>query len=108
MSASVTVIAFGTFDLFHYGHLRILQRAAELGDRLVVGVSSDALNKAKKDVSPVYPQDHRKQIVEAIRWVNEAFIEESLELKAAYIKQYNADLHQCYQAHSQPKESFQY
>ena len=39
-----TVITFGTYDLFHYGHLRIIQRARELGDRLVVGVSSDALN----------------------------------------------------------------
>ena len=39
-----TVITFGTYDLFHYGHLRIIQRARQLGDRLVVGVSSDALN----------------------------------------------------------------
>ena len=36
-----TVITFGTYDLFHYGHLRIIQRAKALGDRLVVGVSSD-------------------------------------------------------------------
>ncbi|EAJ0249177.1 glycerol-3-phosphate cytidylyltransferase, partial [Campylobacter coli] len=42
------VITFGTFDLFHYGHLRILERASELGDRLIVGVSSDMLNFSKK------------------------------------------------------------
>ena len=42
-----TVITFGTYDLFHYGHLRIIQRARQLGDRLVVGVSSDALNYSK-------------------------------------------------------------
>ena len=43
-----TVITFGTFDVFHVGHLRVLERARELGDRLVVGVSADALNFSKK------------------------------------------------------------
>ena len=43
-----TVITFGTFDVFHVGHLRLLQRARTLGERLLVGVSSDALNIAKK------------------------------------------------------------
>lgn len=43
-----TIITFGTFDVFHIGHLRILQRAGQLGDRLIVGISSDALNMQKK------------------------------------------------------------
>ncbi|WP_254990533.1 adenylyltransferase/cytidyltransferase family protein [Campylobacter jejuni] len=47
------VITFGTFDLFHYGHLRILERAASLGDKLIVGVSSDSLNFAKKHRYPI-------------------------------------------------------
>ena len=46
-----TVITFGTFDVFHVGHLRLLQRARKLGERLLVGVSSDALNIAKKALS---------------------------------------------------------
>ena len=87
-----TVITFGTFDLFHYGHLRILERGAQLGDRLVVGVSSDALNFTKKGEYPVYPQDQRRAIVESIRYVDGTFIEESLEKKADYIKQHGADL----------------
>jgi choline-phosphate cytidylyltransferase len=44
---SKTVITFGTFDVFHDGHLRVIERAAALGDRLVVGVSADALNERK-------------------------------------------------------------
>ena len=46
-----TVITFGTFDVFHVGHLRIIERAASYGDRLVVGVSADALNQEDKLVS---------------------------------------------------------
>lgn len=42
------IITFGTFDVFHIGHLRILQRARQLGERLIVGISSDALNIQKK------------------------------------------------------------
>lgn len=57
-----TVITFGTFDVFHVGHLRLLQRARTLGERLLVGVSSDALNIAKKGRAPVYHQDDRMSI----------------------------------------------
>ena len=46
------VVTFGTYDLFHVGHLNILQRAKDLGDRLVVGVSSDELNFRKKQIRP--------------------------------------------------------
>ena len=81
-----TVITFGTFDLFHFGHLRILLRAAALGDSLVVGVSSDGLNRKKKQVTPEYPEFHRLEIVDSV------FIEESLELKRDYLIRYNADL----------------
>ena len=87
-----TVITFGTFDLFHYGHLRILERAATLGDKLIVGVSSDALNYSKKKAYPIYPEEQRRRIVEAIQHVDFAFIEESLEMKASYIREYRADL----------------
>ena len=51
-----TVITFGTFDVFHVGHLRVIERAAALGDRLVVGVSADALNLRKKGREPVFSQ----------------------------------------------------
>lgn len=86
------VITFGTFDVFHLGHLKILQRAAELGDYLVVGVSSDALNTTKKGSPPVYSEHERREIVAALRCVDETFFEESLELKGDYIKEFAADV----------------
>jgi glycerol-3-phosphate cytidylyltransferase len=80
-----TVITFGTFDVFHVGHLRILERARELGDRLVVGVSTDELNFRKKGTWPVFPQAERMRIVAALRVVDGVFYEESLEQKREYI-----------------------
>ena len=87
-----TVITFGTFDVFHVGHLRIIERAAEYGDRLVVGVSADELNKRKKNREPVFSQDERMAIVAALKPVDEVFVEESLELKREYIQKYAADV----------------
>ena len=87
-----TVITFGTFDVFHVGHIRVLQRAAALGDKLVVGVSADALNIAKKGRAPVYSQDERMEIVASLRVVDEVFVEESLELKRDYIVEHGADV----------------
>jgi glycerol-3-phosphate cytidylyltransferase len=87
-----TVITFGTFDVFHVGHLRVIERAASLGDRLVVGVSADALNERKKGRSPVFSQSERLAIVAALKPVDEVFIEESLELKRDYIQKYAADV----------------
>ena len=87
-----TVITFGTFDLFHVGHLRLLQRAEAYGGRLVVGVSSDDLNVKKKTKLPIIPQNNRVEIIKGISGVDEVFLEESLELKPAYIQQYDADI----------------
>jgi choline-phosphate cytidylyltransferase len=89
---STTVITFGTFDVFHVGHLRVIQRAAALGDRLVVGVSADALNLRKKGRSPVFSQDERMEIVAALKPVDAVFVEESLELKRDYILEHGADV----------------
>jgi glycerol-3-phosphate cytidylyltransferase len=87
-----TVITFGTFDVFHVGHLRVIERAASLGDRLVVGVSADALNERKKGRSPVYSQAERMEIVAALRAVDEVFLEESLEQKRDYVVEHGADV----------------
>jgi glycerol-3-phosphate cytidylyltransferase len=86
-----TVITFGTFDVLHIGHLRILERAREHGDRLVVGVSSDALNMSKKGRNPIFSETERA-LIQALEVVDEVFIEESLELKAQYVQKYAADL----------------
>ncbi|MBN3262230.1 adenylyltransferase/cytidyltransferase family protein [Pectobacterium brasiliense] len=87
-----TVITFGTFDLFHIGHLNIIERASKLGDRLVVGVSADDLNIVKGKGIPVIPQNERLAIIKALYCVGEVFLEESLDLKSEYIVNYKADL----------------
>lgn len=86
------IITFGTFDVFHVGHLRLLERAKAFGDYLIVGVSTDQLNVDKKGREPVYAQTERYEIVNALKCVNEVFFEESLELKANYIKESGATL----------------
>lgn len=86
------VITFGTFDVFHVGHLRILERAAKLGEMLIVGVSTDALNMTKKGKPTIYSQEERMQIVAALQCVDEVFPEESLELKCDYVTKYCADV----------------
>jgi glycerol-3-phosphate cytidylyltransferase len=86
------VITFGTFDVFHVGHLRILERAHSHGDRLIVGVSTDQLNIEKKGRPPVYSQQERSEIIGALKCVDEVFFEESLELKGEYIRRYQADV----------------
>ena len=86
------VITFGTFDLFHVGHLRILERARALGTSLSVGVSSDELNQQKKGKTPVCSLEDRMAILRALRCVDEVFVEHALELKAQYIQEQAADI----------------
>lgn len=86
------VITFGTFDLFHIGHLNMLNRCKEYGETLIVGVSTDDLNYFKKSRYPVIGQNNRIEIIKNIKVVNDVFFEESLELKEDYIKKYKADI----------------
>jgi len=86
------IITFGTFDILHYGHIRILQRARQMGTSLVVGVSSDALNEKKKGRKPVYSEFERMAIIGELKCVDEVFLEESLEQKRDYILQHKADV----------------
>jgi glycerol-3-phosphate cytidylyltransferase len=86
------IITFGTFDVFHIGHLRILERARAMGDYLTVGVSTDQMNFDKKGRYPVYTQEERWEIVAALRCVDEVFWEESMDLKRHYLQTYHADI----------------
>ncbi len=86
------IMTFGTFDLFHIGHLNILQRAAKLGDKLIVGVSTDNLSLLKKKRLPIYNQNQRKEIIGNLRFVDSVFFEESLELKREYLLKYKVDI----------------
>ena len=90
--AARTVITFGTFDVLHVGHVRVLNRAAALGDRLVVGVSSDRLNFSKKGRNPVFTEEERVEIVANLKVVDAVFIEESLEQKRDYVLEHGAQV----------------
>lgn len=72
------VITFGTFDLFHIGHLNVLKRCKDYGDYLIVGVSSDELNE-KKGKKSIIPLEERLEIIKSIKYVDEVFVEECLE-----------------------------
>ncbi len=86
------IITFGTFDVFHIGHLHILERARKLGDYLIVGISTDKMNFDKKGRYPIYSQDERWEIVSALKCVDEVFWEESMDLKRQYLKIHLADV----------------
>lgn len=85
------VITYGTFDLFHVGHVRILERAKSLGDYLVVAVSSDAFNATKGKKAYFSDQD-RMEIVKACRFVDEVILEESWDQKRRDVKKHDIDV----------------
>jgi len=72
------VYTSGTFDLFHIGHLRVLQRSAELGDRLVVGVSTDELVASYKQKPPIISLSERLEIIQSLRCVDQVVVQSSL------------------------------
>jgi len=85
-----TVLTYGTFDLFHVGHLNILKRARSLGDRLIVGVSTDDFNLSKGKKTIIAFED-RIKIIRSIRYVDATFPEYSWDQKVADVHRYHAD-----------------
>jgi glycerol-3-phosphate cytidylyltransferase len=85
------VITYGTFDVLHYGHIKLLERAKALGDYLIVGLSSDNFNKLKNKES-FYTYEQRKIILEACRYVDLVIPEENWEQKVSDIKKYKIDV----------------
>ena len=86
-----TVITYGTFDMFHEGHLELLKRAKGYGDKLIVAVSTDDFNK-KKGKKTIIPYKQRAKIVEAIQYVDQVIPENSWEQKVEDIIKYEVDL----------------
>lgn len=84
------VITYGTFDLLHTGHINILRRAKELGDYLIVAVSTDEFNTLKHKEA-YHSFEERKQILEAIKYVDEVIGEDSWDQKTKDVKKYNID-----------------
>src|SRR5574344_655403 len=85
------VITYGTFDVLHYGHIRLLKRAKELGDYLIVVLSSDEFNKIKNKES-YYTYEQRKMILEAVRYVDLVVPEYNWEQKRDDVVKYQADI----------------
>ena len=71
----------GVYDMFHVGHLNVIKNAKSLCDYLIVGVSSDEVVIKNKNKVPVIPYEERKQIVEAIRYVDKAVIQNSYSIE---------------------------
>lgn len=85
------VITYGTFDLLHYGHINLLKRAKALGDYLIVALSTDEFNLESKGKKCYFSYEKRKQLLEAIRYVDLVIPEESWEQKTENVKLYQVD-----------------
>lgn len=86
-----TVLTYGTFDLFHVGHVRLLKRLRSLGDRLIVGCSSDQFNNSKGKNS-IFSYDERSEILQSCQFVDVVFPEHNWNQKADDIKLYQASI----------------
>lgn len=85
------VITYGTFDLLHWGHIKLLERAKSLGDYLVVAISTDEFNRIKHKEA-YHSFEHRKLILEAIRYVDEVIPESDWEQKIQDAKDHDIDI----------------
>ncbi|EGP9105257.1 TPA: glycerol-3-phosphate cytidylyltransferase [Listeria monocytogenes] len=85
------VITYGTFDLLHWGHIHLLKRAKALGDYLIVAISSNEFNRIKHKEA-YHSYEHRKLIIEAIRYVDEVIPENNWEQKRDDIEKYGIDV----------------
>lgn len=86
------VITYGTFDLLHYGHVNILRRAKELGDYLIVVISTDEFNSKEKGKKCYFTYEQRKTMVEAIRYVDMVIPETCWEQKRTDVHDYDVDI----------------
>ncbi|AUR51594.1 glycerol-3-phosphate cytidylyltransferase [Aquella oligotrophica] len=85
------ILTYGTFDLTHIGHINLLRRAKALGDYLIVGLSTDEFNQIKGK-SSIFPYEHRKIILESIRFVDQVIAERCWEQKINDINELNVDI----------------
>lgn len=85
------VITYGTFDLLHYGHINILKRARELGDYLIVALSTNEFNE-QKGKKCYFGYNERKKLLESIRYVDLVIPEDTWEQKIENIKEFKIDI----------------
>lgn len=85
------IITYGTFDLLHYGHINLLQRAKALGDYLIVALSTDEFNTNMKGKVTYFTYEERRRLLESIRYVDLVIPEESWEQKVSDVKEFRVD-----------------
>ncbi len=85
------ILTYGTYDLLHYGHIRMLKRAKEMGDYLIVAVSTDEFNKIKGKKA-YHSYETRKEMLEAVRYVDLVIPEEHWDQKRSDVETYKADI----------------
>ena len=85
------VITYGTFDLLHYGHINLLRRAKELGDYLVVALSTDEFNRDEKGKKCYFTYEQRKALLESVRYVDLVIPERSWDQKRSDVHEYHID-----------------
>lgn len=85
------VIIYGTFDLLHYGHINLLRRAKELGDYLIVALSTDEFNWNEKQKKCFFTYEQRKKLLEAIRYVDLVIPEENWAQKISDVQEFRVD-----------------
>ena len=85
------VITYGTYDLLHYGHINLLRRARALGDYLIVALSTDEFNQKQKQKKCYFSYEQRKQLLEAIRYVDLVIPEENWEQKVSDVREFRVD-----------------
>ena len=88
----VKVITYGTYDLLHYGHIKLLERAKELGDYLIVGVTSDDYDKTRGKINLTQSLMERVEAVRSTGIADEIIIEEYEGQKIDDIRKYNVDI----------------
>ena len=85
------VITYGTFDLLHYGHINLLRREKELGDYLIVALSTDEFNWNEKQKKCFFTYEQRKKLLEAIRYVDLVIPEENWAQKISDVQEFRVD-----------------
>lgn len=86
------VITYGTFDLLHYGHINLLKRAKELGDYLIVALSTDEFNEKEKNKKSYFNYEQRKSLLDSIRYVDLVIPEEDWNQKKLDVHKYEIDV----------------
>ena len=85
------IITYGTYDLLHYGHVNLLQRAKALGDYLIVALSTDEFNWDEKQKKCYFPYSERKRLLESICYVDLVIPENSWDQKISDVKEFKVD-----------------